>query len=202
MKVYIVAHGETGGDPKEPFQGKRDIPLNDTGRKQARKTAAYFSDKGIKVVYSSPLARAFDTARIIADSLHVPVEVKEELSDMAFGRWEGLPLTEIEKTYPLQLTIWREWPQKFRITGAESLTGVRKRIIVGLNDMLDAGHDNLLLISHPIICKLMILHLLGIASEHLWKIHCPPLAITLINRVDGRVTVEFMNEACHLTKKP
>ena len=180
------------------FRGRKDIPLNETGKMQAETTAAFFRNKEIKAIFSSPLSRAFEMARIIGSGVGAPVQTKEEFNDMAFGKWEGLSLAEVEKSYPRELLIWRHWPQKFRITGAENLTRVRKRLIVGLREILDSDYSNVVIVSHRVICKIMILHLLGIANEHFWKMKCDPAAITLIGREGDEVSLYFMNETCHL----
>jgi broad specificity phosphatase PhoE len=198
MKIYIVRHGETEWNREEIFRGRRDIPLNEKGRMQAERTAQFFKDKEIKAVFSSPLSRALEMAQTIGKVIKVPVETREEFNDMAFGKWEGLSLREVEKGYPRELLIWRQWPQKFRIAGAENLTKVRKRLIVGLRDVLGADYNNLLIVTHRVICKVLILHLLGIANEHFWKMKFDPAAITLIDREDGQTSLHFMNETCHL----
>jgi phosphoserine phosphatase len=200
MKIYIVRHGETEWNREEVFRGKKDIPLNKTGKMQAQKTAAYFADKEIQSIFSSPLSRSLDMAGTIADKLKVPLITKEEFNDMSFGKWEGLSLADVEKGYPRELTIWREWPQKFRVTGAENLTRVRKRIIVGLRDALESGHSNVVIVTHRVICKVMMLHLLGIANEHFWKIKISPAAISLLTKEDRLFRLDFMNETCHLNE--
>lgn len=197
MKIYIVRHGETQWNKEEIFRGRQDVPLNERGKEQATKTASFFQDKGIKRIFSSPLSRAFDTARTIGDTLAVPVTVSQEFNDMAFGRWEGLTLEEVEKTYRRELDIWRFWPQKFRITGAENLTRVRKRIIIGLRDVFETD-GSAVIVTHRVICKVVILHLLGVANEHFWKMKCDPACISLVVKEGGRSSLHFLNETCHL----
>ena len=62
--VYLVRHGETDWNRTHRIQGSSDIPLNDTGRAQAARTAALLARRQWDAIYSSPLSRAFETATI------------------------------------------------------------------------------------------------------------------------------------------
>ena len=64
--IILIRHGETAWNREHLFRGLKDIPLNDSGREQARKTAEVLRPLPVKAVYSSPLARALETAGTIA----------------------------------------------------------------------------------------------------------------------------------------
>ncbi|WLQ08148.1 histidine phosphatase family protein [Arthrobacter oryzae] len=87
----LVRHGQTDWNAQRRLQGSTDIPLNDVGRGQARDAVAALSGHSWDTIVSSPLSRAAETARIIADGLglsvarHVP-----ELTERRFGPAEGL----------------------------------------------------------------------------------------------------------------
>ena len=74
MDIYIVRHGETQWNKEEVFRGRKDIPLNEAGRKQAEHAGAYFAGIPVKRIISSPLARAVETAEGIGTATGVPVE--------------------------------------------------------------------------------------------------------------------------------
>lgn len=77
---YLVRHGT-----KENLAG--DPPLSNIGVKQAELTANYFSNTGIKEIYSSPLKRCFQTAKIIAEELKLDVKTDERLTERM--NWDG-----------------------------------------------------------------------------------------------------------------
>ena len=88
--VFIVRHGENLANLTREFSYKAiDYSLNDTGRRQAALTAAYFQDQRIDAIYSSPLKRASETAAIIAQPLHLPVTVLEQFREVNVGSLEG-----------------------------------------------------------------------------------------------------------------
>lgn len=87
----LVRHGQTDWNAERRLQGATDIPLNDVGRGQARDAVAFLSDQAWDTVVSSPLSRAAETARIIADGLGLKVaRLVPELTERSFGPAEGL----------------------------------------------------------------------------------------------------------------
>ncbi len=66
--IYIVRHGQTDWNVKGIYQGRIDIPLNETGREQARKTKKELEGIKFDKVFSSPLKRALETAQIICNN--------------------------------------------------------------------------------------------------------------------------------------
>jgi glucosyl-3-phosphoglycerate phosphatase len=96
--LLLVRHGETDWNRDSRWQGGSDTRLNDLGREQAR-TLAEQLDGNIDVVYSSDLARARETAEIVAAKLGLEVRLDPRLRERGFGSWEGLTTTEIEERF-------------------------------------------------------------------------------------------------------
>jgi broad specificity phosphatase PhoE len=96
--LLLVRHGETDWNRDGRWQGGSDTPLNDLGREQARALAEQL-DGDIDVVYSSDLARARETAEIVAAKLGLEVRVDRRLRERGFGSWEGLTTSEIEERF-------------------------------------------------------------------------------------------------------
>jgi broad specificity phosphatase PhoE len=96
--LLLVRHGETDWNRDSRWQGGSDTRLNDLGREQAR-TLAEQLDGNIDVVYSSDLARARETAEIVAAKLGLVVRLDPRLRERGFGSWEGLTTTEIEERF-------------------------------------------------------------------------------------------------------
>jgi broad specificity phosphatase PhoE len=96
--LLLVRHGETDWNRVGRWQGGSDTELNDLGREQARALADQL-DGDIDVVYSSDLARARETAEIVAAKLGLEVRLDPRLRERGFGGWEGLTTPEIEDRF-------------------------------------------------------------------------------------------------------
>ena len=90
MLLYIVRHGETDWNKKHKVQGRTDIPLNDYGRRLARETAEGMRDIRLDLAFTSPLARAEETAQIILEGRNIPLYRDGRLQEISFGSYEGL----------------------------------------------------------------------------------------------------------------
>jgi probable phosphoglycerate mutase len=88
---YFLRHGETEVNRLGLVAGSRDVPLNDTGRRQALAAAARLDAAGITTVYSSPLVRARATAECVAAALGLPLIEIAQLAERAWGELEGRP---------------------------------------------------------------------------------------------------------------
>ena len=95
--LLLVRHGETDWNAAGRLQGHTDRPLNDYGRSQAEALAETLAADEIDAVYSSDLARARETADIVAARLGLPVAVHADLREKNWGNWEGLTPAERER---------------------------------------------------------------------------------------------------------
>ncbi|WP_431805014.1 histidine phosphatase family protein [Microbacterium sp. bgisy203] len=126
--LLLVRHGETDWNAARRIQGSTDIPLNETGRAQARETAEILRVRfaGLApVVVSSDLSRASETAEIIAEALGVEgPRTYPQLRERAYGVAEGLSIEEYLAQYG---TFDRE-----NVPGAETTGELRDRAVAGI----------------------------------------------------------------------
>ncbi|GAA0433254.1 phosphatase PhoE [Virgibacillus salarius] len=98
--ICLIRHGETDWNAAGKLQGKTDIPLNDTGRKQAMKCATYLNSEDYDELICSPLRRAKETAEIINKQLQLPFKIMEAFKERSFGKAEGMTIAERNEAYP------------------------------------------------------------------------------------------------------
>ena len=93
MTIYILRHGQTEMNSSKLLQSRSDTLLNDTGLRQAEETGKWLRENGIVFdrIFSSPLKRALDTARIAAGD-GVPVVTDDRLLEMDYGPYEGFSM--------------------------------------------------------------------------------------------------------------
>jgi broad specificity phosphatase PhoE len=102
--LLLVRHGETDWNRDGRWQGHSDTHLNDSGREQAARLADELD--GVDVIYSSDLARARETAEIVAERVDLPVHLDPRLRERSFGAWEGKTGPEIESEFAAAHAKW------------------------------------------------------------------------------------------------
>jgi broad specificity phosphatase PhoE len=147
--ILLARHGETN-DNLEPlrFQGFRDTPLNETGRRQAAELAETVADRGIVSLWSSDLARASETAEIVGAHIGLPVRLDARLREANRGRWEGLLFKDVERSEPERYAEWMRAGAAFRFPGGESLQDQSDRVEAALEDVRHSGELPALVVCH------------------------------------------------------
>ncbi|NYD66159.1 histidine phosphatase family protein [Agromyces atrinae] len=141
MRLVLVRHGETDWNRDRRIQGSTDIPLNETGRRQAREGAERLSSVEWAGIVASPLSRARETAEIIALELGLgsPIIV-DEIVERHHGDLEGLTFAERQSRFPDETDV----------SGLESREAVVDRVrpaLVALADRFGAD-DEVLVVTH------------------------------------------------------
>ena len=135
-EIILCRHGQTDWNTEGRYQGRTDVPLNATGRQQARDLAARLADQTIHAVYSSTLERAYDTAVEIARPRGLEVRRDPRLDEIDQGLWEGMRHDEIALRHPEKLAAWQDHPIDLRLPEGETLEEVRIRVRDALDDMM------------------------------------------------------------------
>lgn len=135
--LYLVRHGETEWNVAGRYQGAMNSPLTARGRDQARAIGMLLRDLAGEAALAaavSPLGRAQETARLIAEQLPLAITTEPRLTEVSIGAWDGMTDFEIETEYPgaLDGATNRDW--YFRAPGGEPLDDVIARARDWLND--------------------------------------------------------------------
>ncbi|MEA1958742.1 MAG: histidine phosphatase family protein [Chloroflexota bacterium] len=204
-RFILIRHGQTGWNKEERFRGRVDVDLDETGFKQAGLVADHIADWGISAVYSSPLKRALNTASRIAGRLGGDVVTLDGINDMDFGDWQGLLISEVRERYAEQFDQWRYNPDRLAVPGGESLEDVRVRAVAIVDD-LATNHEGetIAVVTHRVVCKVLLCHMLGLNNSHFWKIAQDSTAVNVFEIFEmagtgeRQATVTLMNDTCHL----
>ncbi len=95
--LYLVRHGQTDWNLGRRVQGRSDIPLNETGIIEAQQLGKELKAVSFHAVYSSPLQRAHETARIVNEPHGHPIQLHPGLQEASYGLWEGLTIEECHR---------------------------------------------------------------------------------------------------------
>ena len=199
LRLFVVRHGETAWSRERRFAGSRDVALAPEGLRQCEAVARALASQVVAAVYASPLERARASAEVIAKPHRLPVEIDPAFGEMAFGEWEGLTREEVAARFPAAYEEWRHAPHLVRIAGGETLAQVAERAR-GAVQALAATHsgETIVLVTHAIVTRLIVLDALGLGPERLWTVDATPAGITEIEYEPGWATVHRMNTLAHL----
>jgi uncharacterized phosphatase len=138
--LYLVRHGETDWNAERRIQGSSDIPLNDTGRRQATETGRLLARREWDGIVASPLIRALDTARLISAEVGLgEPEIEPAFAERNYGEAEGLTGDEVDARYPKGAPV----------PGRETRAEVAERVLPTLLQLAAARPGQaLLVVSH------------------------------------------------------
>ena len=186
--IYIVRHGQTAGNKANVLQGRgSNHPLNEDGVRQAEEVCRWFEAQHIRFdgVYSSPLLRAVQTARIIAPGVE-PV-TDDRLLEMDYGPYEGM---DLKNPSPQVLAFFSDFVNQPAPAGMEPLPDVVKRLGDFLEMLLTKEADRTILIStHAIAMKGALEYLTPDANGMFWGKYIRNCAVYAFCLNNGTFTI-------------
>ena len=158
-RILLVRHGETVGQSSIRYYGSTDIPLSGHGREQIRLLARRLPSDVPPLVLSSPLMRAWQSARLLAP--HARVQLLDELREIDFGRWEGLTAEEIRSRDPILFEDWRSRRPGFEFPGGERRAHLQARVDRVSQGLLASGCSGALVVAHKAVLRAIARRVVG-----------------------------------------
>jgi broad specificity phosphatase PhoE len=145
--VYLARHGESDWNAANRFQGHSDRPLTELGREQAHALADLVAAEHVEAIYSSPLIRALETARIVAARTGLDVTTRDDLREVDTGSWSGLSRAEVKERFPEGFERWISGGSGWE--DGETYDEMATRVLKGLRDIAAAHPEGrVLVVSH------------------------------------------------------
>ncbi|MDD5339073.1 MAG: histidine phosphatase family protein [Dehalococcoidales bacterium] len=199
LEIIIVRHGETAFNAAETFRGRADVPLNETGLKQAALVGEYLANEKVDVVYSSPLQRALQTADAIAAPHNLKVSITENLNDIDCGEWEGKTLAEVKEKYEEVYQDWVDTPEQVKLPGGDSLEDVRNRAWPFVKDAVTrARSGRIVMVSHRAVNKVLVCALLGLDNSYFWNFKLDTASLCRFAFDGNRTVLTQLNDTSYL----
>jgi broad specificity phosphatase PhoE len=184
-----MRHGETAWNREGRVMGDLDVPLSDVGRRQCEDAATLLADLGIDRIVTSPLARAAETAAIVAGRLGVGTSEDARLVEVRFGEWQGLTYEEVA-TDPRYRAFAID-PVGCPTPGGETAADVQRRGLEGL-DSATTG-DCVLVVTHGDIIRTLLCHFLGAPLAAYRRIRVDNCGLSAIALHGTSTEVKFLN---------
>jgi broad specificity phosphatase PhoE len=162
--VYLARHGQTAYNLERRFQGHLAVPLDDTGREQARDLAERASGGvgGVPfaALWCSPLARARETADIVAQRIGLSPRKDPRLMETDAGDWTDRLFEDVQAEDPDGFAGFIEGRPDFAFPGGESFAQQGARVAAALDDV-ERGELPALVVCHGVVIRIALFQRAG-----------------------------------------
>lgn len=169
LNLYLLRHGETDWNKIGRFQGWTDIPLNETGRTQARSIASTLKELEFLHCVSSDLGRAQETLSLATENRY-PLHQDKRFREIFCGAWEGQTKDTLREQNE-HIEKYFIDPLNFPPRDGETLHQLLERSAAALQELLDTyrtATGNILIVSHGGTIRALLTHLMG-TGLHAWN---------------------------------
>jgi probable phosphoglycerate mutase len=182
--IYFIRHGETDWNRDRRYQGQRDIPLNETGRAQARRNGialrAFLPAIATAEFVASPLGRARETMEIVRAELGLPAggyEVDPRLIELSYGVWEGTLQDDVMRQDPDAFASRAKDPFRWRPDRGESYADLLARV----EGWAGSPDRDRVVVSHGGVSRCLRAHTLGLAPEMIPELESPQDRVLILS---------------------
>jgi probable phosphoglycerate mutase len=182
LTLYFLRHGQTTFSRDNAFCGSGLNPgLTAEGAAMAQSFADAYRSTSWQAVYSSPLQRAISTAQPLCDALSLPMELRDELKEIGYGRWEGQDIATVNRDYHDDYIRWTADPAWNAPTEGELAMAIAQRALHVIEE-IKANHDgNVLIVSHKATIRIVLCSLLGIdVGRFRFRLGCPVGSVSIV----------------------
>ncbi len=199
-RIYLVRHGATQLTEEDRFAGSSDVNLSAEGQRQVASLAERLKKDKLDAIYTSPLARTLETARILAAPHGLEPIPEPCLREIDYGRWEGLTRGEVERNFAAEYAIWQEDPFTIAPQGGELGLNVLNRVLPVVRRIVETHrHRSVLVVSHKGSNRLLISSLLGFEMRsYRDRLDQSPAALNILDFMsEVRPRLRLFNDISH-----
>ncbi|QDT06191.1 Phosphoserine phosphatase 1 [Rubripirellula lacrimiformis] len=169
-RVLLVRPGATEFDDQGRIKGSMDMPMSETGRRQAETLADQISHFRCRTIHTAPCESARETAEMLAEGRGAKVKVIEAFRNLDHGLWHGKLIDELKRNHPKLYRRGQESPWDICPPGGESIGDAQVRVVKAVRKLLKKNHDELITIVIPDPMAWIVQNLLsGETLSNLWK---------------------------------
>lgn len=178
--IYLVRHGESEANLSKRYSGITDVDLSMSGKDQAVKAGINLKMAEISNIFSSPLKRAFDTAKIISNETSIDknnIIVENCLIEVNFGIFENMTWEEMQDAHKEETEKWIKEKHRYKFPQGESYEDIIRRI----SEFVDKVPDNSVVVTHFGVIQSMLLYLKIADDFNLWNYNISNCDIVVLN---------------------
>ena len=181
--LHLLRHGTLPPNPERRFVGQRDLPLSETGRRQAAFYRHELADIPLKEVWSSDLSRCREMTAIVMAGRKTPVHFDQAFREIRLGFWEGLTKAEVDARFPGAVAARGQDFWNYAPLGGESFAMLAHRVLPALRRRLDAldQNDHALLIAHAGVNKVILMRYMALGMQDFFALPQPYAAYAALS---------------------
>lgn len=194
MRALLVRHGVTGETGRILSGRLPGVGLSDRGKLDARMVAEHLAAHEVAAIYTSPVQRCRETARLLAVPHTLAPLTDRRLIEADYGRWAGRTLKDLRR-----LKAWQRLmshASRFRFPEGETLTEVQVRAVAACEELArNHGDETILVVSHSDVIRTLLCHYLGTPLDLVHRLHVAPTSLSVIELgTEGTVRVPVVNQ--------
>jgi broad specificity phosphatase PhoE len=203
LSLYFLRHGQTASSREDTFCGSGlDPELTPEGVEMAQAFTDAYRQKAWQAVYCSALRRSIQTAQPLCDALGLTAQVRPELNEIGYGKWEGLTKDEVNQRHHDDYVSWLADPAWYAPTGGELAVVIAQRglqIIEELKQSFAGG--NVLIVSHKATIRIILCSLLGIeVGRFRYRLGCPVGSLSIVEFAAQGPLLQTLADRSHLNE--
>jgi probable phosphoglycerate mutase len=204
LTLYFLRHGQTTLSRDDTFCGSGlDPELTPEGLEMAHAFSNAYQSKSWAGIYASSLRRTIQTAQPLCASLQMKLEARDDLQEIAYGKWEGLSKETVAEKYQDDYVKWLADPARHAPTGGELATTVAERgsgVIHEIRERFVAG--NVLVVSHKATVRILLCSLLGIdVGGFRYRLGCPVASLSTVEFTANGPMLQTLADRSHLDER-
>lgn len=185
VTIYFIRHGETSWNAELRYQGQADVPMNETGRAQAKRNGEALAGllPGIAAAdfIASPLARARETMEIVRDTLCLDPKlyrIDDRLKEAHYGQWQGTLLADLPRLDAEGMQARTRDPFRWRPQDGESYEDLMARAV----NWVGTVERDAVVVSHGGVSRVLRGHILGLDPVSVPSLDVPQDRVLVLRR--------------------
>lgn len=203
LTVYFLRHGQTALSREDTFCGSGlDPELTSEGLEMAQAFSSAYKASSWTAIFSSRLRRSIATAQPLCGALNMQMEIRGELNEIAYGKWEGMNKAYVERTYHDDYVSWLDDPALHAPTGGESAMSVARRGLQVIEEIKEKSNGgNVLVVSHKATIRIVLCCLLGIdIAQFRYRLGCPVGSLSIVEFASHGPLLQALADRSHLSE--
>lgn len=204
-RLYLARHGATQLTSEDRFAGAIGVDLSEEGRAQSARLGERLRHEDLCAIYSSPLSRTVETARLVGERCGLDLQLRDGLREISHGHWEGLTRREVETRYAEEYASWEADPFTFAPEGGESGVAVLARGLTVFREIVTQHQgESVLVVSHKATIRIILSSLLGFDPRgYRDRLDQAPACLNVLDfRGPVRARLMLFNDTSHYAQDP